>query len=313
MLFLLKTKYMFEFLVFVGEHVTPLFAITGLAVILYIFFFRGGHDQVYVMMWFARRTYKKYVLKDGRTYDFFVKQVEANNSFVAYNTTDSAESIQRKLNRAASVLADVMDYLQNYEFLVRRYFECESFTYKQFKQFKEDVKATNYKNYIIQTDAYIAKLKNAETALLVEDTETAEHVLHTMLVNPLNNEQFQMLAECANKYNIFTKEVSAEELEFTFNCQTSKLAEILRPRINRKLAVFLDTLDKGDIIINDWQSFVEKHKLFYSSDTSTQKHIMGRDLASALYKSGIVDSSKKDKYTELRSGVGEYIKQLKEM
>ena len=115
------------------------------------------------------------------------------------------------------------------------------------------------------------------------------------------------------KYNIFTKEVSAEELEFTFNCQTSKLAEILRPRINRKLAVFLDTLDKGDIIINDWQSFVEKYKLFYSSDTSTQKHIMGRDLASALYKSGIVDSSKKDKYAELRSGVGEYIKQLKEM
>ena len=191
---------MFEFLVFIGEHITLPFAITGLAVILYIFFFRGGHDQVYVMMWFARRTYKKYVLKDGRTYDFFVKQVEANNSFVAYNTTDSAESIQRKLNRAASVLADVMDYLQNYEFLVRRYFECESFTYKQFKQFKEDVKATNYKNYIIQTDAYIAKLKNAETALLVEDTETAEHVLHTMLVNPLNNGQFQMLAECANKY-----------------------------------------------------------------------------------------------------------------
>ena len=304
---------MFEFLVFIGEHITLPFAITGAAALFYIYFFRGGHDQVYVKMWFARRTYKKFVLEEGRTYEFFISQVEAKNSFVGYYTTDSPEKIQRKLNNAASDLANVLDYLQNYESLVRRYFECESFTYKQFKQFKEDVKAINYKNYIIQSDAFIAKLKNAQTPLLVEDAKVDEPVLHTMLLNPLSNGQFQMLAECANKYNIFTKEVSAEDLEFTFNCQTSKLAKILRPKINRELAVFLDTLDKGGIIINDWQSFVEKHMLFYSSDTSTQKQIMGRDMASALYKSSTIDSSKKDKYAELRTGVGEYIKQLKKM
>lgn len=304
---------MFEFLVFIGEYITIPFAITGAAVILYIFFFKGGHDQVYVKMWFARRTYKKYVLEEGRTYEFFISQVETNNAYVGYDTTDSPEKIQRKLNNAASVIANVLDYLQNYESLVRRYFEYEKFTYEDFKKFKADVKAINMRNIIIEQDTDIAKLKNAETALLVENTKAEEPIKDTILVNQLSYEQFLLLAECANKYMIFTREVSAEDLEFTFNCQTSKLAEILRPKINRELAVFLDTLDKGDIIINDWQSFVEKHMLFYSSDTSTQKQIMGRDMASALYKSSTIDSSKKDKYAELRTGVGEYIKQLKKM
>lgn len=313
MLFLLKTEYMFEFLVFIGEHISLPFIITVAAVAFYIFFFRGGHDQVYVKMWFARRTYKKYVLEEGRTYEFFISQVEANNTFVGYYTTDSPEKIQRKLNNAARDLANVLDYLQNYESLVRRYFECESFTYKQFKQFKEDVKATNYKNYIIQSDAYIAKLKNAQTPLLVEDTEIDEPVLYTMLLNPLSNGQFQLLAECANKNKIFTSEVTAEDLEFTFNCQTSKLTEILRPKVNRKLAVFLDTLDKGGIIIKEWQNLVGKQKLFYSSDASTKKHLTKGDMASALYKSGTIDSNKKDKYEELREEVGNYIKQLKKM
>jgi len=304
---------MFEFLVLIGEYITLPFAITGAAVILYIFFFKGGHDQVYVKMWFARRTYKKYVLEEGRTYEFFISQVETNNAFVGYDTTDSPEKIQRKLNNAASVIANVLDYLQNYESLVRRYFEYEKFTYEDFKKFKADVKAINMRNIIIEQDTDIAKLKNAETALLVEDAKAEEPIKDTILVNQLSYEQFLLLAECANKYMIFTREVSAEDLKFTFNCHTSKLTGILRPRINRELAVFLDALDKGNIIIDDWQSFIDKHNLFYTSAKDSEKYILAGDLASALYKSGTVDSNKKDKYEELRAGVGEYIKQVKEM
>ena len=274
----------------------------------YLYFFRGWRDRAYLKMKNAYKLYKKHVLDEGMTYKYFAQQFEAANSFITYRTDMSEANLQRHLNETNAAINTVLHYLENHEQLIVKYFNNPQFYYKEFLAFKEDVRAANHEKYIAEFDAkYGIKIPSENS------TEAEDQVQESILIKPLSDEQFLLLAECANKYMVFTEDVSAEDLKFTFNCKTSELPEILRPKINRKLAVFLDTLDKGDIIINDWQSFVEKYKLFYSSDTSTQKYIMGRDMASALYKSGTVDSSKKDKYAELRAGVGEYIKHLKEM
>mgnify|MGYP007098875553 FL=1 len=78
----------------------------------------------------------------------------------------------------------------------------------------------------------------------------------------LNPAQINLLTECLNDVRMFTKTITNKTLEDIFSCN---LDQPIKTRNNRLLVYFFSALDDRSLITRNWQSVIDKNKLFLSS------------------------------------------------
>lgn len=92
----------------------------------------------------------------------------------------------------------------------------------------------------------------------------------------LNTAQIKLLSECLNDVRMFPENITSQTLENIFVCN---LSQPLKARNNRLLAYFFSALDDRSPITRNWQSVIDKNRLFLSSGKS--KPLKQSDLSTA--------------------------------
>ena len=243
----------------------------------YLFFFRGWKDFYFLKFRSAHKLYKSAVLKDKMSYKFFIDHFKAKYSLDGSIKVKFTNDNLKEIGIINSTNHTVLYYLTNYRPVVEKYFNTEKIIdYKSFLRFKQE---------IIEPGNIPVNHENCTEETI---TPTIE-IIHTksILNRPLTDEQYEILAQCANKFNVFYKEVSFEELKNTFNCILPPLQDRLRASNNILLALFLDVLKEKKVIINKWQKFAGDNELFLSSNIKKEKVLNASDLTNALAQTGV--------------------------
>lgn len=74
--------------------------------------------------------------------------------------------------------------------------------------------------------------------------------------------QMEVLTSCVNEVKLFTISITVEVFK---NILTCNLSEPLKTRNNRLLVYFFSALDDRSLIARNWQSVIDKNRLFLSS------------------------------------------------
>ena len=189
--------------------------------------------------------------------------------------------------------------MTNYKPVVEKYFNRKNLIdYKSFLSFKQE---------IIEFDKSADSKEETVAARLETELISTKSILN----RPLTDAQFEILAQCANKFNVFYKEVSFEELKNTFNCILPTAAYRLRAASNILLALFLDVLKENKIIIKNYQTFVEDNELFLSSNLKTEKILNRADLTNALTQTGVTGANHST-YEKIREKMNDSISPMLE-
>lgn len=148
--------------------------------------------------------------------------------------------------------------------------------------------------YLTEYIAFIqSRLPEEKTAdVPKEEKSTFEH--------QLNPAQINLLTECLNEVRMFPEGITSQTLENIFTCN---LSQPLKARNNRLLVYFFSALDDRSLITRNWQSVIDKNRLFLSSGKN--RPLKQSDLSTANSEIKItppIDSETIDKY----------LKQLKE-
>ena len=245
----------------------------------YLFFFRGWKDRYFLKFRGAHKLYKNTVLKDKMTYEFFIDNFKAKYSLDGSVKVKFTNDNLKEIGIINSTNHTVLYYLTNYRPVVEKYFNRKNLIdYKSFLSFKQE---------IIEFDKSADSKEETVAARLETELISTKSILN----RPLTDAQFEILAQCANKFNVFYKEVSFEELRNTFNCILPTAAYRLRAASNILLALFLDVLKENKIIIKNYQTFVEDNELFLSSNLKTEKILNRADLTNALTQTGVTGAN----------------------
>ena len=245
----------------------------------YLFFFRGWKDRYFLKFRGAHKLYKNTVLKDKMTYEFFIDNFKAKYSLDGSVKVKFTNDNLKEIGIINSTNHTVLYYLTNYRPVVEKYFNRKNLIdYKSFLSFKQE---------IIEFDKSADSKEETVAARLETELISTKSILN----RPLTDAQFEILAQCANKFNVFYKEVSFEELKNTFNCILPTAAYRLRAASNILLALFLDVLKENKIIIKNYQTFVEDNELFLSSNLKTEKILNRADLTNALTQTGVTGAN----------------------
>ena len=265
----------------------------------YLFFFRGWKDFYFLKFRSAHKLYKSAVLKDKMSYKFFIDQFKAKYSLDGSIKVKFTNDNLMEIGIINSTNHTVLYYLTNYRPVVEKYFNRKNLIdYKSFLSFKQE---------IIEFD----KSANSKEETVAARLETELISTKSILNRPLTDAQFEILAQCANKYNVFYKEVSFEELKNTFNCILPTAAYRLRAASNILLALFLDVLKENKIIIKNYQTFVEDNELFLSSNLKTEKILNRADLTNALTQTGVTGANHST-YEKIRDNMNDSISPMLE-
>mgnify|MGYP003429368776 FL=1 len=265
----------------------------------YLFFFRGWKDRYFLKFRGAHKLYKNTVLKDKMTYEFFIDNFKAKYSLDGSVKVKFTNDNLKEIGIINSTNHTVLYYLTNYRPVVEKYFNGKNLIdYKSFLSFKQE---------IIEFD----KSANSKEETVAARLETELISTKSILNRPLTDAQFEILAQCANKYNVFYKEVSFEELKNTFNCILPTAAYRLRAASNILLALFLDVLKENKIIIKNYQTFVEDNELFLSSNLKTEKILNRADLTNALTQTGVTGANHST-YEKIRDKMNDSISPMLE-
>lgn len=265
----------------------------------YLFFFRGWKDRYFLKFRGAHKLYKNTVLKDKMTYEFFIDNFKAKYSLDGSVKVKFTNDNLKEIGIINSTNHTVLYYLTNYRPVVEKYFNIKNLIdYKSFLSFKQE---------IIEFD----KSANSKEETVAARLETELISTKSILNRPLTDAQFEILAQCANKYNVFYKEVSFEELKNTFNCILPTAAYRLRAASNILLALFLDVLKENKIIIKNYQTFVEDNELFLSSNLKTEKILNRADLTNALTQTGVTGANHST-YEKIRDKMNDSISPMLE-
>ena len=220
----------------------------------YLFFFRGWKDRYFLKFRSAHKLYMSTVLTDKMSYEFFIDNFKAKYSLDGSVKVKFTNDNLKEIGIINSTNHTVLYYLTNYRPVVEKYFNRKNLIdYKSFLSFKQE---------IIEFE----KSSDSKEETVAARLETELISTKSILNRPLTDAQFEILAQCANKFNVFYKEVSFEELKNTFNCILPTAAYRLRAASNILLALFLDVLKENKIIIKNYQTFVEDNELFLSSN-----------------------------------------------
>lgn len=265
----------------------------------YLFFFRGWKDRYFLKFRGAHKLYKNTVLKDKMTYEFFIDNFKAKYSLDGSVKVKFTNDNLKEIGIINSTNHTVLYYLTNYRPVVEKYFNRKNLIdYKSFLSFKQE---------IIEFD----KSEDSKEETVAARLETELISTKSILNRPLTDAQFEILAQCANKYNVFYKEVSFEELKNTFNCILPTAAYRLRAASNILLALFLDVLKENKIIIKNYQTFVEDNELFLSSNLKTEKILNRADLTNALTQTGVTGANHST-YEKIRDKMNDSISPMLE-
>mgnify|MGYP003295089693 CR=1 FL=1 len=230
------------------------------------------------------------------SYEFFIDNFKAKYSLDGSVKVKFTNDNLKEIGIINSTNHTVLYYLINYRPVVEKYFSRKKIIdYKSFLRFKQE---------IIEPGNIPVNHENCSEATI---TPTIEIIPTKSILNrPLTDEQYEILAQCANKHNVFYKEISFEELKNTFTCILPPVAYRLRPGSNILLALFLDVLKENNIIIKNYQTFVEDNKLFLSSSLRTEKILNRYDLTNALSQTGVA-WPKHSEYAQIRKTMIESI------
>ena len=265
----------------------------------YLFFFRGWKDRYFLKFRGAHKLYKNTVLKDKMTYEFFIDNFKAKYSLDGSVKVKFTNDNLKEIGIINSTNHTVLYYLTNYRPVVEKYFSRKKIIdYKSFLCFKQE---------IIEFDKSADSKEETVAARLETELISTKSILN----RPLTDAQFEILAQCANKYNVFYKEVSFEELKNTFNCILPTAAYRLRAASNILLALFLDVLKENKIIIKNYQTFVEDNELFLSSNLKTEKILNRADLTNALTQTGVTGANHST-YEKIRDKMNDSISPMLE-
>ena len=265
----------------------------------YLFFFRGWKDRYFLKFRGAHKLYKNTVLKDKMTYEFFIDIFKAKYSLDGSVKVKFTNDNLKEIGIINSTNHTVLYYLTNYRPVVEKYFSRKKIIdYKSFLCFKQE---------IIEFDKSADSKEETVAARLETELISTKSILN----RPLTDAQFEILAQCANKYNVFYKEVSFEELKNTFNCILPTAAYRLRAASNILLALFLDVLKENKIIIKNYQTFVEDNELFLSSNLKTEKILNRADLTNALTQTGVTGANHST-YEKIRDKMNDSISPMLE-
>lgn len=265
----------------------------------YLFFFRGWKDRYFLKFRGAHKLYKNTVLKDKMTYEFFIDNFKAKYSLDGSVKVKFTNDNLKEIGIINSTNHTVLYYLTNYRPVVEKYFNRKNLIdYKSFLSFKQE---------IIEFDKSVDSKEETVAARLETELISTKSILN----RPLTDAQFEILAQCANKFNVFYKEVSFEELKNTFNCILPTAAYRLRAASNILLALFLDVLKENKIIIKNYQTFVEDNELFLSSNLKTEKILNRADLTNALTQTGVTGANHST-YEKIREKMNDSISPMLE-
>lgn len=265
----------------------------------YLFFFRGWKDRYFLKFRGAHKLYKNTVLKDKMTYEFFIDNFKAKYSLDGSVKVKFTNDNLKEIGIINSTNHTVLYYLTNYRPVVEKYFNRKNLIdYKSFLSFKQE---------IIEFDKSADSKEETVAARLETELISTKSILN----RPLTDAQFEILAQCANKYNVFYKEVSFEELKNTFNYILPTAAYRLRAASNILLALFLDVLKENKIIIKNYQTFVEDNELFLSSNLKTEKILNRADLTNALTQTGVTGANHST-YEKIRDKMNDSISPMLE-
>ena len=264
----------------------------------YLFFFRGWKDFYFLKFRSAHKLYKSAVLKDKMSYEFFIDNFKAKYSLDGSIKVKFTNDNLKEIGIINSTNHTVLYYLTNYRPVVEKYFNTEKIIdYKSFLRFKQE---------IIEPGNIPVNHENCTEEAITPRSEIEIIPTKSILNRPLTDEQYEILAHCANKHNVFYKEISFEELKNTFTCILPPVADRLRPGSNILLALFLDVLKENNIIMKNYQTFVEDNKLFLSSTLRTEKILNRYDLTNALSQTGVT-WPKHSEYAKIRKSMSESI------
>ena len=245
----------------------------------YLFFFRGWKDRYFLKFRSAHKLYMSTVLTDKMSYEFFIDNFKAKYSLDGSVKVKFTNDNLKEIGIINSTNHTVLYYLTNYKPVVEKYFNRKNLIdYKSFLSFKQE---------IIEFDKSADSKEETVAARLETELISTKSILN----RPLTDAQFEILAQCANKFNVFYKEVSFDELKNTFNCILTTAAYRLRAASNILLALFLDVLKENKIIIKNYQTFVEDNELFLSSNLKTEKILNRADLTNALTQTGVTGAN----------------------
>ncbi|MCK9435920.1 MAG: hypothetical protein PHE35_06795 [Bacteroidales bacterium] len=143
---------------------------------------------------------------------------------------------------------------------------------------------------------YIAFLQSKLPEEITADIPKEEKSTFEAQLNPA---QIKLLAKCLNEVRMFPESITSEALENIFSCN---LSQPLKARSNRLLAYFFSALDDRSLITRNWQSVIDKNRLFLSSKSKPLKQ---SDLSTA---------NSEIKFTPPIGSeiIDKYLKQLKE-
>jgi hypothetical protein len=116
----------------------------------------------------------------------------------------------------------------------------------------------------------------------------------------LNTAQIKLLSECLNDVRMFPENITSQTLENIFSCN---LSQPLKARNNRLLVYFFSALDDRSLITRNWQSVIDKNRLFLSSGKS--KPLKQSDLSTANSEIKVTPPIGSET-------IDKYLKQLKE-
>ena len=265
----------------------------------YLFFFRGWKDSYFLKFRSAHKLYMSTVLTDKMSYEFFIDNFKAKYSLDGSVKVKFTNDNLKEIGIINSTNHTVLYYLTNYRPVVEKYFNRKNLIdYKSFLSFKQE---------IIEFDKSADSKEETVAARLETELISTKSILN----RPLTDAQFEILAQCANKYNVFYKEVSFEELKNTFNCILPTAAYRLRAASNILLALFLDVLKENKIIIKNYQTFVEDNELFLSSNLKTEKILNRADLTNALTQTGVTGANHST-YEKIRDKMNDSISPMLE-
>lgn len=286
-----RLDFLFKFLI--------ICAFIPLVYYIYLFFFRGWKDRYFLKFRGAHKLYKNTVLKDKMTYEFFIDNFKAKYSLDGSVKVKFTNDNLKEIGIINSTNHTVLYYLTNYRPVVEKYFNRKNIIdYKSFLSFKQE---------IIEFDKSADSKEETVAARLETELISTKSILN----RPLTDAQFEILAQCANKFNVFYKEVSFEELKNTFNCILPTAAYRLRAASNILLALFLDVLKENKIIIKNYQTFVEDNELFLSSNLKTEKILNRADLTNALTQTGVTGANHST-YEKIRDKMNDSISPMLE-
>ena len=265
----------------------------------YLFFFRGWKDRYFLKFRSAHKLYMSTVLTDKMSYEFFIDNFKAKYSLDGSVKVKFTNDNLKEIGIINSTNHTVLYYLTNYKPVVEKYFNRKNLIdYKSFLSFKQE---------IIEFDKSADSKEETVAARLETELISTKSILN----RPLTDAQFEILAQCANKFNVFYKEVSFDELKNTFNCILPTAAYRLRAASNILLALFLDVLKENKIIIKNYQTFVEDNELFLSSNLKTEKILNRADLTNALTQTGVTGANHST-YEKIRDNMNDSISPMLE-